>query len=219
MSVWKAWRLIVPVLAGFVLYSWLTARVYSSQHTHTPKHMPTHTHTPENELPAGNFTATSLYQLSSTWITATEQPLHLGDLQGKARVLVMHYTSCEYACPILISILKNIEGALEPAVRDSMGFVAVTFDPAHDTPAVLRAYSTRMALDPAHWTLLRGAPEDTLELAVLLGVKYRKDPHGGFAHSNLITVLNKHGDIVHRHIGLQQSVADTIAVIRRVAQE
>jgi protein SCO1 len=76
-----------------------------------------------------------------------------------------------------------------------------------------------MAMDPARWTLLRGDPEATLELAVLLGVRYRRDPQGGFAHSNLMTVLNKQGEIVHRHVGLQQSVADTIAVIRRVAQE
>jgi hypothetical protein len=61
--------------------------------------------------------------------------------------------------------------------------------------------------------------EDTLELAVRLGVRYRKDPQGGFAHSNLITILNLQGDIVHQHVGLQQSLADTIAVIRRVAQE
>jgi protein SCO1/2 len=215
MSGWKVWRVIVPVLAGVVLWGWLAARVYASQHP--PMH--THTHPPQDELPAGDFTAASLYQLSSTWITATEQRLQLSALQGKARVLVMHYTACEYACPILISLLKNIAGALEPAVRDHVGFVAVTFDPAHDTPAVLRAYSTKMDLDLAHWTLLRGDPEDTLELAVLLGVKYRKDPQGGFAHSNLITVLNTHGEIVHRHVGLQQSVADTIAAIRRVAQE
>jgi protein SCO1/2 len=58
-----------------------------------------------------------------------------------------------------------------------------------------------------------------LELAVLLGIKYRKEPQGGFAHSNLITVLNKQGEIVHRQVGLQQSVADTMAVIRRVAHE
>jgi protein SCO1/2 len=178
-----------------------------------------HVHTPENELPPGEVSATSLYQVASTWTTATEQPLQLSALQGKARVLVMHYTSCEYACPILLSILKNIEAALEPEVRGRVGFVAATFDPEHDTPAVLRAYSVKLDLDPAHWTLLRGTPEDTLELAVLLGVKYRREPQVGFAHSNLLTVLDKHGVIVHRHVGLQQSVADTIAVIRRVAQE
>jgi protein SCO1/2 len=145
--------------------------------------------------------------------------MRLGDLQGKARVLVMYYTSCEYACPILMSILKNIEGALEPAVRDKVGFVAVTFDPEHDTPPVVQAYSAKMALDPMHWILLRGDPEDTLELAVLLRVRYRKEPQGWFTHSNLITVLNKRGEIVYQHIGLQQSVADTLAVIRRVALE
>jgi protein SCO1/2 len=208
---------MVLVLSSLLLGGWLTARVYAGQQTqpHTHSHMPPQ----ESELPSGSFTTGSLYQLPALWTTATEQRLRLGDLQGKVRVLVMHYTSCEYACPLLISILKNIEGALEPAVRDQVGFVTVTFDPEQDTPAVLRAYSARMALDPAHWTLLRGDPEDTLELAVLLGVKYRKDPQGGFAHSNLITILNRQGEIVHRHIGLQQSLADTLAVLRRAVQE
>jgi protein SCO1/2 len=212
-------RVLVVILSGLLLWGRVVALASPNHHTHTPGQTHTHGQAPENELPAGDVTAESLYQLPSLWTAATEQRLRLGDLRGKARVLVMHYASCEYACPILLSILKNIEGALEPAVRDRVGFVAVTFDPAHDTPAVLRAYGTKMALDPAHWTLLRGEPEDTLELAVLLGVKYRKDPQGGFAHSNLITVLNKHGEIVHRHVGLQQSVADTLAVIRQVAQE
>jgi protein SCO1 len=209
MSSLKAGRMLVPVLSALLVWAWLTVRVSSGQHTHTP----------ENELPAGDFTATSLYQLSSTWTTATEERIRLGALQGKVRVLVMHYTSCEYACPLLISILQNIAAALAPEVRDRVGFVAVTCDPVHDTPAVLRAYSAKMAMDPARWTLLRGDPEAALELAVLLGVRYRRDPQGGFAHSNLMTVLNKQGAIVHRHVGLQQSVADTIAVIRRVAQE
>jgi protein SCO1/2 len=219
MSGEKSWRLIVLGLSSLLLWGWLTARVYAGQQTQQPEHTHSHTQPQETELPSGSFTAGSLYQLPALWTTATEQRIRLGDLQGKARVLVMHYTSCEYACPILISILKNIEGVLEPAVHDKVGFVTVTFDPEHDTPAVLRAYSARMALDPAHWTLLRGAPEDTLELAVLLGVRYRKEPQGGFAHSNLITVLNLQGEIVHQHVGLQQSLADTIAVIRRVAQE
>jgi protein SCO1/2 len=215
MRGWKIWQLLFPVLSGLLLWGGLSARADSIQHSHGQEH----THTPENELPAGDFTAASLYQLSSIWTTATEQRIRLGDLQGKACVLVMLYTSCEYACPILLSILKNIAGALEPEVRNQVGFVMVTFDPEHDMPSVLRTYGAKMALDPAYWTLLRGDPEDTLELAVLLGIKYRKDPQGGFAHSNLITVLNKQGEIVHRHVGLQQSVADTMEVIRRVAHE
>jgi protein SCO1/2 len=131
----------------------------------------THTHADSSELPPGEYSKASLYQLESTWITAAEQRLPLGALRGKVRVVVMHYTACEYACPILISMVQNIEKALPPEILDKVGFVAVTFDPERDTPAVLKAYSDKMHLAAQRWTLLYGQPDDVLELAVLLGVK------------------------------------------------
>lgn len=212
MNRWHAWRGLTSGLGSLLLLGSLAVGAGGA----APY---THAHTLAAELPPGAVSATSLYQVTSVWTTASEQTLALSALQGKVRVLVMHYTSCEYACPILISLLQSIAAALEPAIQAQVGFVAVTFDPAHDTPAVLRAYGAKMGLDPAHWLLLRGTPDDTLELAILLGVQYRPEPQGGFAHSNLLTVLNKRGEIVHRHVGLQQSIADTLAVIRRLAQE
>jgi protein SCO1/2 len=179
----------------------------------------THAHADGSELPAGEYSKTSLYQLESTWVTATEQRMPLGALRGKVRLVVMHYTTCEYACPILISIVQNIAKALPPDILDQVGFVAVTFDPERDTPAVLKAYSDKMRLEAQRWTLLSGQPDDILELAMLLGVKYKKDAQGGFAHSNLITVLNKEGEIVYRHIGLYHPLADTLGAITKAAQE
>ena len=72
--------------------------------------------------------------------------------------------------------------------------------------------------DPQHWSLLEGQPEDVLDLAVLLGVKYNKDQQGGFAHSNLITMLNKEGEIIYRHVGLHYHLDNTLAAIRKAAQ-
>jgi protein SCO1/2 len=95
----------------------------------------------------------------------------------------------------------------------------VTFDPERDTLPVLQAYREKMHLNPENWTLLRGQPDDILELAVLLGVKYRKNPQGDFSHSNLITVLNPAGEIVYRQVGLHQPIAETIAAIHQVAQD
>lgn len=215
----KAWWVGRTMLGTLAAWSVVAAGVASGQTITTHEHAAHHQHASTEELPAGDFAPGSLYHLASTWTSADGEQLQLGALQGKARVLVMHYASCEYACPILLSILKNIEATLEPALREQVGFVTVSFDPERDTPQVLQAYAVNMGLDPAHWTLLCGSPEDTLELAVLLGVRYRKDAQGGFAHSNLLTVLNKQGEIVHRHNGLQQSVANTIAAIRRVATE
>ena len=153
------------------------------------------------------------------WTTATEQPLRLGQLQGKVQVLAMVYTTCESACPIIVSLMQLLEASLPPELRPDVGFVLVTFDPARDTPAVLSAYSARMGLDPMSWLLLFGHPDDVLELATLLGIKYKRDQSGGFIHSNVITVLNKAGEIVHRHEGLQQDMASTLEAIRRAVQD
>jgi protein SCO1/2 len=243
---------MLPILLLIVRSVWLSTipRVHAAPPVTAHQHGAAHTHGAQAELPAAAFSPDSLYQLTSVWTTASGQSIHLSALRGKPQVMVMAYTSCEYACPIFISIMQNnetprsklrgirrkrrlsatqqaagnrtlqgIERALAPALRQQVGFVAVSFDPEHDTPAVLQAYGDKMHLDPAHWTLLHGAPEDVLELAVLLGVKYKKDPQGGFAHANLITVLNQDGEIVYRHTGLQHSVADTIAAIHSVAQD
>jgi protein SCO1/2 len=153
------------------------------------------------------------------WTTAIGQPLRLGHLQGKVQVLAMVYTTCESACPIIVGLMQLIEAALPPELRPYVGFVLVTLDPARDTPDVLSAYSARMHLDPISWWLLSGHPDDVLELAMLLGIKYRRDQDGGFIHSNVITVLNKAGEIVHRHEGLQQEMASALEAIRRAVQD
>jgi protein SCO1/2 len=161
-----------------------------------------YTHAAHEELPSGAFSDMSLYQLASTWTTSTGQQISLGALHGQVQVLAMIYTTCDSACPLIVSVMQQIAASLSAELRPQVGFVLVTFDPERDTPEVLRAYSDKMHLDLQHWSLLHGHPDDVLALAVLLGVKYRQEHTGGFVHSNLITILNKQGEIVHRHEGL-----------------
>jgi protein SCO1/2 len=118
----------------------------------------------------------------------------------------------------MVEVMKRLEASLPAELQERVGFVLVSFDPERDSPEVLKAYSEKRQLNLQHWTLLHGAAEDVLELAVLLGVKYTKEPQGDFAHANLLTVLNQEGEIVHRHIGLASEIDDTLAAIRQVAQ-
>jgi protein SCO1/2 len=76
-----------------------------------------------------------------------------------------------------------------------------------------------MGLDPDSWLFLFGHSDDILELATLLGITYKRNQSGGFLHSNVITVLNKAGEMVHRHEGLQQDMASTLVAIRQAAQD
>ena len=178
-----------------------------------------HTHAAHAALPPGTFSETSLYQLASTWTTATARQIRLRELHGKVQLLAMISTTCDAACPLIVNVMQQLEASLPDELRPQVGFVLVTFDPQRDTPEVLRAYSERMHLDLHRWALLHGRPDDVFELAVLLGVKYRQQKTGGFAHTNLITVLNKRGEIVHRHEGLAQSTDDTLTAIRKAIQD
>ena len=81
------------------------------------------------------------------------------------------------------------------------------------TPAALHSYRATRKLSADRWTLLRGAPDDTLELAALLGVKFKREASGQFAHSNLITVLNAQGEIIHQLAGLNRDAGETVARI------
>ena len=151
----------------------------------------------------------SLFQLDSTWTNDKRDDLKLGALGGRPLVITMFFATCEYACPVLVHDMKKVQAALPEDARAKIGFVLVSFDSERDTPAALAEYRKIHEL-PANWTLLRGTPDDVLELAALLGVKFKKDARGQFAHSNLLTVLNPGGEVAHQQIGLNQSPDETV---------
>jgi protein SCO1/2 len=56
------------------------------------------------------------------------------------------------------------------------------------------------------------------ELAALLGVNYRKDARGQYAHSNILTVLSPNGEMVHQQMGLNQSPDESVKQLLHLLQ-
>ena len=131
----------------------------------------------------------------------------------------MFFTNCRFACPMIVSDMKRIETKLTPEIGARIGFTLVSFDTKRDTPAVLATYRRTHALPIENWTLLRGEPDDVLELAALLGLKFKEGANGQFAHSNVITILNAQGEIVHQQIGLNQDIEKTVHLLRQLAEK
>ncbi|MEO6243866.1 MAG: SCO family protein [Opitutaceae bacterium] len=165
--------------------------------------------------PDAPLSARSIYLLDAAWTNDTGATFRLAALRGRPVVLAMFFAQCEYACPILVRDMSRVRASLPEAVRAQTQFVMVSFDTARDTPAALRAYRERMALD-ADWTLLRGDTAVVQELAMLLGVKFKQDARGQFSHSNLFTVLNREGEIAHQQAGLQGEVSESVKAISRL---
>ena len=175
-------------------------------------------HAPAPEHEAAAFSEKSLYQLDATWTDDRGNALTLGSLQGRPVVLAMVFANCSYACPILVNDMQRLRAALPDEVRERAQFVLVSFDHERDTPAALAAYRERVGLDPEYWTLLHGEPENIQELAMLLGIKFRRTPAGDYAHSNVITILNEQGEIVHQRPGLQGEVATVAKALTLVSR-
>jgi protein SCO1/2 len=56
-----------------------------------------------------------------------------------------------------------------------------------------------------------------LDLAAILGVKFKKDAQEQFLHSNLITLLNARGEIAYQQTGLNQDATVTAGALNRLA--
>ena len=176
----------------------------------------THKHDDHDSMPHDEPTDMSLYHLSSQWKTQEGEIVTLQDLKGEVQVLAMVYTTCQYACPRIVADLKDIESKLQlEGVNRDAHFVLVSIDPKVDTVGRLKKFAEDNGLNPAEWTLLNGEENGILELAALLGVKYKKTSASDYAHSNIITILNAEGEVAYQQVGLGSDPTQTIDVILR----
>src|SRR5262245_43291971 len=162
-------------------------------------------------LPSGN--GESLYQLASDWTTDQGEHLKLAELRGGPRVLAMMFTNCPSLCPTLVRDRKALDAAMPAKCRACTEYVLVTIDPEHDDPAALKEFRARMGLDSKRWVLLRGNASDTQQLAAVLGFNYGKGDGRNYTHSNLVTVLDGQGAIVHQQVGLGEDLSRAVAMI------
>jgi protein SCO1/2 len=172
---------------------------------------------PNPKSESQKLTANSLYQLDATFTDDRGHAFPLSALRGRPVVLTMFFASCGYACPVLVADLQSIRAQLPAEIRERAQFVLVSFDTARDTPAALAKYRADRQLD-GQWTLLHGDDDGVRELAALLGVKYKQEADGAFSHSNLISVLNAEGEMVHQRSGLQGGLEKTAAAVALAAR-
>ena len=158
----------------------------------------------------------SVYQVDSVWTNDARAIVHLSELRGKPQVIAMFFANCAYACPVIVHDMQKIESALPEDIRAKVGFTLVSFDTERDTPKVLSNYRKQHKLNKKRWRLLRGKPDDVLELAALLGVKFKKDAQGQFSHSNLITLLNSEGEVIKQQVGLNKNQKETTQMLLRL---
>ncbi len=113
------------------------------------------------------------------------------ELSGAPYAVAFVFTRCVTSCPVLTHRMRSVgEGLVE---GEDFRRVSISVDPAHDTPAVLRAFREERDL-PEAWWLLTGAPEAVLTL-VVDGFHLAVEPDPGnpvdpIAHSTRIVLAD-----------------------------
>lgn len=159
----------------------------------------------------------SVFQLPSSWTTQEGEDIQLEELRGDVLVMVMIYTSCQAACPRLVADMRNIQKKVSEEANRGTKYVFVSIDPEIDTPERLKAFAKENEMDNDQWLFLRGDIEDTREFAAVLAVNYKRISPMDFSHSNIISVFDKDGVMVHQKEGLGTDDTQTIEAIEKYA--
>jgi len=156
----------------------------------------------------------SIFNLTTKWNTEEGKSIQLIDLKGKPLVLVMIYTTCKAACPRLVADMRNIEKQIPE--NKELKYVLVSIDPENDNPKRLKAFAIENKMDGEQWTFLQGTESSVREFANVLAVKYKQITPLDFSHSNIISVFNTKGELVHQQEGLGVDNRETVAKIKEL---
>jgi protein SCO1/2 len=119
------------------------------------------------------------------------QAVSLSDFRGQAMALTFFFTRCPIPefCPRLSRNFQEAQRKLKAMENAPANWhlLSITFDPAHDTPEVLKAYGKSYQYDPVHWSFLTGPQDKIAEFARLCDVKF--DPDSGLFNHNFRTLI------------------------------
>ena len=93
--------------------------------------------------------------------------------KGSPLVLTFIYTRCPMPtfCPLMDRHFVALQDRLkQDAALARVHLVTVSFDPAYDTPPVLRKHARELKADLGRWTLLTGERDDVDRFAMRFGV-------------------------------------------------
>ena len=169
-------------------------------------------------LALGEISDESIFNLTTKWNTEEDEVIELKDLQGKTLVVVMIYTTCKAACPRLMADMRNIESQMPVNKLNDIQFVLVSIDPETDTPERLKEFAIENEMDGDQWTFLQGTKSGVREFANVLAVKYKEISPMDFSHSNIISVFDSGGELVHQQEGLGVDNKETVSKISGLIQ-
>lgn len=118
--------------------------------------------------------------------------------QNKFLIIDFIYTNCQSLCRALGSEFQQLQrNIIERGLQSRVHLLSISFDPQHDSYAVLGKYANHLLADPEVWSF--ATPDKAGDLADLLqtfGVTVIPDQMGGFQHNAALILVSPTGKLL-----------------------
>ncbi len=151
-------------------------------------------------------------------INQNGQPISLHQYRGETVLLTLIYTRCPFPdfCPRVSHEFAAIDRQVRanPALYGKTHLLSISFDPAHDTPKLLRSYGFSCAgsKDPAlfsHWEFSAVPQTELPEFADYFALTYKQEG-GLITHSLSTAVISPDGRIFKWYHGADWQASDLL---------
>jgi len=126
--------------------------------------------------------------------------------KGRPLAITFIYTKCPLPdfCPLMDRNFAAVQQTLktEPALKQAH-LVSISFDPATDTPAVLKKHAAQLKADPARWTFLTGDRAQIDTFASRFGMAIARAPTdpSNITHNLRTAIVDADGKLVKVYTG------------------
>lgn len=141
--------------------------------------------------------------------------------KGEPVVVTFMYTSCPLPnfCPLMDRNFARIQQTLksDPAYG-RVHLVSVSFDPAVDTPAVLKQHARELGADLSRWTFFTGDRDDIDRFASRFGVSISRAPDDprNITHNLRTAIVGRDGRLVKTYTGNEWTPSEVVADLKSV---
>ncbi|MGK9369146.1 SCO family protein [Melioribacter sp. Ez-97] len=147
------------------------------------------------------------------------------NIKGKITVAGYIFTNCPDICPLTTNNMRLLKERLEREGISEVNFVSISFDPANDTPEVLKKYAEIRNLDAGGWEFLTGSQSEidslmkTVEVLAVPGdsttlANGKKIYY--YVHTDRIQLIDRDGIVRKNYPGSKLNLEEIYADIKKL---
>lgn len=159
-------------------------------------------------------------------VNQSDRPIHLAQFKGRVLLITFIYTRCPLAdyCPRMSRNFADVDKALstDRTLYAKTHLLSISFDPAYDTPNVLRSYGEAYIGQSAHgafshWDFAAPHESDVASLTQYFNVGVTPGENQSINHSLSTILIGKDGKVVAWYPNNEWKPADVLAAVKQAA--